>query len=233
MKNYFLFCLISFFCLYFNVAQTHEIKEDQINPILKKFILENPDLIEKSLLNYSKIKEEKEFETSIKNLKTIQNPTIYGKNSDVIIYEFFDYNCGYCKSVVPDMLEVFNEDKRISIVFVELPILHETSIKAALAALSAHQQKKYLEFHINLMKHNGRIDEKVLFEIAKNINLNISQFKKDFSNTELMSMVDRNRMIAKKLKLNGTPAFVIGKKIYPFAMKKEELVKAINIARKE
>ena len=37
----------------------------------------------------------------------------------------------------------------------------------------------------------------------------------------------------KKLKLNGTPAFVIGKKIYPFAMKKEELVKAINIARKE
>ncbi len=48
-----------------------------------------------------------------------------------------------------------------------------------------------------------------------------------------MSMVDRNRMIAKKLKLKGTPAFVIGEKIYPFAMKKEELVKAINIARKE
>ena len=54
------------------------------------------------------------------------------------------------------------------------------AITAALAALAAHQQKKYMEFHINLMKHNGRIDEKVLFEIARKIDLNISQFKKDF-----------------------------------------------------
>jgi len=233
MKNYYLFFLISFFCLYFKNSYTHEIKENQINPILKKFILDNPGLIEKSLQNYSKIKEKKEFETAIKDLNKIQNPTISGKKTDVIVYEFFDYNCGYCKSVLPEMLQVFQEDKNISIVFVELPILHQSSVTAALAALAAHRQKKYMEFHINLMKHNGRIDEKVLFEIAKKIDLNVSQFKKDFSNSKLMSMVDKNRIIAKKLKLKGTPAFIIGNKIYPYAMKKEEIVRAINLTRKE
>ena len=233
MKNYYLFFLISFFCLYFKNSYTHEIKENQINPILKKFILDNPGLIEKSLQNYSKIKEKKEFETAIKDLNKIQNPTISGKKTDVIVYEFFDYNCGYCKSVLPEMLQVFQEDKNISIVFVELPILHQSSVTAALAALAAHRQKKYMEFHINLMKHNGRIDEKVLFEIAKKIDLNVSQFKKDFSNSKLMSMVDKNRIIAKKLKLKGTPAFIIGNEIYPYAMKKEEIVRAINLTRKK
>jgi len=233
MKNYFLICLFSFFFFCIKFSNAHEIKEDQINSILKKFIIDNPDLIEKSLLNHSKNKEKKEFQIALENLKKNQNPTIDRKKSDVIIYEFFDYNCGYCKSVVPDLLEVFQEDKKISIVFVELPILHQSSVTAALAALAAHQQKKYMEFHINLMKHNGRIDEKIIFEIAKKINLNISKFKKDFSNSKLMAMVDRNRIIAKKLKLKGTPAFIIGNKIYPYAMKKEEIVRAINLTRKE
>ncbi len=234
MKKYFfkILIFISIF-LIFKSTFAHEISEKEVNKIIKNFLLDNPDLIERSLKNYEKKKVKKEFNDALLKLKEIPNPILNGKKNGLIIYEFFDYNCGYCKTVMNGLLNVFNDDKNISIVFVEFPILSESSLNASIAALAVHRQNKYRDFHTNLMEYKGRITQNVLLKIAKKIGINIRQFKKDVSNSELMSIINNNRKIAKRLKLQGTPAFIIGNSIYPGAMTEKDIIKAIKFEREK
>ena len=233
MQNNF-FLLIIFLTFFTqNFARGHEIKEKEINKIIEKFIINNPRMIENSLINFKKSKSKEKFVKTLSKLKKIPNPSLNQYQSDLTIYEFFDYNCGYCKVVMQSLFNVYHSDKKISIVFVELPILSETSVLAALASLAADKQKRYTDFHIKLMKNKGKINENVLFNIAKSLKLNLSKFKNDFSNDKLMSIVNLNREIAKDLNLRGTPAFLIGNSVYAGAMSEEDLIKAIKFERKK
>ena len=151
-------------------------------------------------------------------LKDIDNPGIFLKEADVTIYEFFDYNCGYCKSVVKTIMDVLSEDKKINFVFVEFPILSKQSYIAAKAALASKKQDLYNEFHISLMNIKGRVNKEKVFSTAKEIGLDIDQLKIDMNNPEIEQKLVKNREIAKLLGLNGTPAFIIGDIIYPGAL---------------
>ena len=82
---------------------------------------------------------------------------IFQKNANITIYEFFDYNCGYCKSVLKVILETLAEDKKINFDFVEYPILSQESYTASIAALASKKQGLYSDFHSSLMRLKGRI----------------------------------------------------------------------------
>ena len=80
-----------------------EIKE--LNLLIEKYILENPEIIIKAIeiyqnqQNFRMLNQEKKL---IKNLSSEifedKNSYNYGnKDSKITIVEFVDYNCGYCK----------------------------------------------------------------------------------------------------------------------------------------
>ena len=137
-------------------------KKDEINSIIKNFILKNPQVVEKSLQNLNLERSKQNFKMALTDLKKIPNPRLKSTNSDITIYEFFDYNCGYCKSVMQNIFNIHKKDKKVEIVFVEYPILSNSSLSAAKASLAARNQNKYFEFHSKLMKHTGKIDDKLL-----------------------------------------------------------------------
>ena len=173
--------------------------------------------------NYKINFERQKFKNAIKDLKKIENPSIFQKNADITIYEFFDYNCGYCKSVFNVIKETLSEDKNINFVFVEYPILSQESYTASIAALASKKQGLYNDFHSSLMSLKGRISEKEIYKIAKKTGLNVEQLKIDMKNPEIKNQLLQNREIAKLLNLNGTPAFIIGDIIYPGAINKNNL----------
>ena len=230
IKHKTLFFLILFFSLNKQLF-AHELKKDEINSIIKNFILDNPQIIEKTLQDLNLKRSQKNFKLALTDLKKIPNPNLKKNNADITIYEFFDYNCGYCKSVMQNILNIYKKDKKVKIVFVEYPILSNSSLSAAIASLAARNQNKYFEFHTKLMKHNGEIDDKLLLSFAKELKINIKQLKSDFSNKKLMSIINKNREIANRLNLRGTPAFIIGNKIYPGAMSEKDIEKAIALER--
>ena len=82
------------------------------------------------------------------------------------------------------------------------------------------------------MKVRGRINEKQIFKTAKEVGLDINKLKLDMENPDIQLILKTNREVAKLLKLNGTPAFIIGDVIYPGAIKKDQLKKAIKLYRK-
>ena len=204
-------------------AYSHEIDEDKIEIIIKNFLTQNPSFILSTLDDYKKTVEKTKKHNAISLLDSINNPGIFQKNADITIYEFFDYNCGYCKSVVKTILDVMSEDKKINFVFVEFPILSNESYTAAAAALAAEKQGLYTDFHLSLMKIRGRINEDIVFKTAKNISLDINKLKTDMKSSEIENTLKQNREIAKLLGLNGTPAFIIGDIIYPGALEKNSL----------
>ena len=215
----------------FKQSFAHELNKNEIDTLINNFILKNPQVIEKTLQNLNLERSKKNFEIALTELRKIPNPKLSSTNSDVTIYEFFDYNCGYCKSVMQNIFNIYKKDKKVEIVFVEYPILSNSSLSAAIASLAARNQKKYFEFHSKLMKHTGKIDDKLLLSFAKDLKIDENKLKSDYSNEKLMLIINKNREIANRLNLRGTPAFIIGNKIYPGAMSEKDIEKAIALER--
>ena len=230
VKNIILtFISILIFCLLiFSSSHSHEINKDNIDNIIKDFLIKNPDFIKSTLDGYEISLQNQKKQNAIKSLKNIDNPGIFQKQANVTIYEFFDYNCGYCKSVVKTIMDVLSEDKKINFVFVEFPILSKQSYIAAKAALASKKQDLYNNFHFSLMKIRGRVDEEKVFNAAKKIGLDVNQLKIDMNNPEVEEQLMKNRDIAKLLGLKGTPAFIIGDIIYPGALNLNNLKKLIK-----
>ncbi len=138
------------------------------------------------------------------------DPIAGNPNGKVSIVEFFDYQCPHCVDMGPVLDEVIKANPNARIVFKEWPIRGPMSEMAARAALAANKQGKYLEFHRALFGASQQLSQESILEIAKNIGLNVDQFKKDMNDASVTSQLKANMDLAKELKLFGTPAFFIG-----------------------
>ncbi len=100
--------------------------------------------------------------------------TLGNPQGDVTVVEFFDYNCGYCKRAMGDMLELIKGDGKLKFVLKEFPVLGEGSMQAAQVAVAVRMQdktggKKYLEFHQKLLSGRGSIDKARALAVAKEV----------------------------------------------------------------
>ena len=89
------FKILIFLTFVFSLFQqsfAHELNKDEVNSLINNFILKNPQVIEKALQNLNLERSKKNFEIALTELKKIPNPKLISANSDVTIYEFFDYN---------------------------------------------------------------------------------------------------------------------------------------------
>ena len=233
MKKIILNTLSIFSILFMFALPSHanQMSQEKIEQIIENFLIKNPQLLRSVLDNYKKDTELEKKKNAIESLKSLKNPGIFQKNADVTIYEFFDYNCGYCKSVVKTIMETISEDKRINVVFVEFPILSQESYTAAVAALASQKQNLYNKFHLSLMKIRGKVDNEKVFKTANEIGLDIQKLKIDMNSSDISNQLNKNREIAKLLNLNGTPAFIIGNVVYPGALTKENLKEIIKKVR--
>ena len=67
------------------------------------------------------------------------------ENAKNTIIEFMDYFCGYCKKVHPELLQIANEREDTRIVFLQHPILSESSKLLANMVVAANMQNKGID----------------------------------------------------------------------------------------
>ena len=108
---------------------------------------------------------------------------------DVTFVEFFDYNCGYCKRALNDMVELMNKDPKLKVVLKEFPVLGPGSVEAAQVAVAVRMQdktgKKYLEFHQKLLGGRGQVDKAKALAAAKEVGLDMARIEKDMKSDEV------------------------------------------------
>src|SRR3546814_8484669 len=62
-------------------------------------------------------------------------------DAKVSVVEFFDYRCGFCKRMMPDVMRLISDKPHVRVVLKEFPVLGPESVTASRAALAVLRQK--------------------------------------------------------------------------------------------
>jgi protein-disulfide isomerase len=147
-------------------------------------------------------------------------------NPDVVLVEFFDYACPYCKSSNPHIDQLLREDKGLRVVYRELPILGPESVAAARLSLAASKAGRFRQFYDALFAA-GRPGPETIAIASKAAGLTTPVQPSPEAEAELK----RNFELAGALGATGTPLFVVGNRVMNSAVGYPALKKAIADAR--
>lgn len=190
----------------------------EMEEFIRQFILNNPEVLVESVERYSQQQKQAQEEQASDRVRSNadwfynndDHPEAGKKDASVTIVEFFDYNCGFCKRALSDVMTVLGEDNDLRVVFIELPILGDASTEAAKWAMAAEKQGLYLEYHVALMEHQGRLNDAQLANIAERVGLDVAQLRRDKDSDEISRYLNGNIDKAREIGITGTPAFIIG-----------------------
>jgi protein-disulfide isomerase len=99
---------------------------------------------------------------------------------------------------------------------------------AAIAAMAAHEQGKFWEFHDKLFANQKALSRDSYVQYAKELNLDVPKFQKSLDDAKLKAQVDADAAEAKTLGVSGTPAFFVNGRFLSGAKPFEEFATAIN-----
>lgn len=204
-----------------------------VRSLIRDTLISNPEIILEAQRAFeakqARVQNER-VEQSFAGLKRDHAELAFGpSNAKVTIVEFFDYKCAYCHAANDWVWNVMETRKDVRVIFKELPILSENSHGAAKAAIAAHKQGKYKEFHRALMTARGDLGMDQVMQIAASVGLDIERLRKDMGDPKVEAQVAGVRSQATELGINGTPGFVInGKLVTGFS--KEQLEAAMGTA---
>lgn len=221
------------------ISAAQEISEDRIKELVLETIRENPGIVLEAAMIMRQREEEARLaaQTSIleRNRDTLENdpnaPVLGNPDGDVTVVEFFDYNCPYCRRVMPNVEALIERDKNVRLVYREWPILGEGSVFAARAALASREQGKYEEFHWAMMGMQGRAEEASVMRIAERVGLDLDQLRRDMGSEEIDEHIATSARLTKELGFNGTPSFVIGDALVPGVIETEQMLLLTREAR--
>lgn len=133
-------------------------------------------------------------------------------NAPVIIIEFSDFQCPFCRAAESTIRRVLAQyPKKVSLAYRDLPLsqIHPFAEKAAEAARCAQAQGKFWQYHDLLMANPPRLDQKSLIADARSLHLNEKQFDSCLTSGRTAAAVQHDFQTAMGLGITGTPAFFI------------------------
>ncbi|MEM6407754.1 MAG: DsbA family protein [Pseudomonadota bacterium] len=220
-------------------AFAQQMDEESLRALILQTIRDNPEVIMEALETLQEREAEAQAAAAAAALTAqmgaLQNdpnaPVLGNPDGDITVVEFFDYNCGYCRRVFPNVKALMDEDTNIRVVMREWPILGEESVFAARASLASRKQGKYEEFHNALMGSNGRASQAVVLSIADDLGMDIDQLRADMDSPEVDAHIETSRQLTQALGLNGTPAFVFEDQLVPGAIELNQMQQIVDELR--
>ena len=202
-----------------------------IEQIVREYILSHPEILPEAMRNLEARESKKVVDA---NRARIEKPFAGAwegaADADVTLVQFFDYACSYCRASRPDVDRLLLEDKKLRVVYRELPILGPQSLDAALASLAVAQQGNYGEFHRALYKA-GRLTPSIIADAMEKARTDIGRAKEAEKSAPVKEEIAANIDLQRTLQLTGTPSWVVGDTVLNGAVGYDELKKAIATAR--
>lgn len=131
---------------------------------------------------------------------------------DIVLVEFVDYRCGYCRRAHDEVRELVESDGNIRFITKEFPILGEASMISSRFAISVLQlagSEAYKSVNDQLIRLRGNPDSATLRQIAVELGLDGEAILDHMPKAEVTAVIEENRAIAQRLDIRGTPTFVM------------------------
>ena len=167
----------------------------------------------------------------LKILDTLPNEAKieYGpQNAENTIIEFMDYFCGYCKKIHPELMELATSRDDVRVVFLQHPILNESSKVIAKIAIAASMQGKGFEFHDSIFTIQGSITNEKLKESIKKADINEVKLAIDLDRDEVEKIMKLSSFLAGGSGARGTPSIFINDTFYPGYLPKAKIEALLN-----
>jgi protein-disulfide isomerase len=159
------------------------------------------------------------------------DPVAGNPRGDVTVVEFYDLRCPYCRRMVPVIAELLHGDRNVRLVYKDIPILGPGSMLGARAVLAAQRQNGYARLQAVIMQGSSQITEDSLRKAADEAGLDWARLQRDMQDPAIEARIRANLDLARKLGIDGTPAFVVGKQLIPGAVDLADLQDAVKAAR--
>tara|TARA_A100001011_G_C14289101_1_gene835243 strand:+ start:681 stop:1301 length:621 start_codon:yes stop_codon:yes gene_type:complete len=144
------------------------------------------------------------------------------------IIEFMDYFCGYCKKVHPELLSIVNDRDDTRVIFLQHPILSESSNLLSKMVVAANMQNKGIDFHNALFSIEGNINNEKLKKIIENLDLNTAKFNIDMTKEEVHNIIRLSAFLANGAGARGTPTFFINEEFVVGYISMERIKALLN-----
>ena len=218
-------------------------QKSEIELVIKNYLVNHPEVLQDAMTELEKRQAAAELEKT-KTFISSNAATLFNSNRQIVLgnpsgnvtmVEFFDYNCGYCKRAMADMLDLLKTDPNLRIVLKEFPVLGPGSVEAAKVAVAVRMQgkdsAKYLEFHQKLLGGRGQADKARALAAARETGFDVARIEADLENPEVKASLEETLKLGEQLGLNGTPSYVVGSDVVVGAVGLDALRGKISTAR--
>lgn len=220
-----------------------ELDRDQIGGVVRDYLLANPRLLEEVIARLDAehadaqaAEQQRAIADNYDALTNSQHAFIAGNpDGDVTLIEFFDYNCPYCRQMMPVVMDLIEADPGLRVVFWDWPVLGPESAEASRVAhaVKAEQPERFIEFHRALMSQRGRFGGDRALEVAEELGLDRERIQGAMSSEAIGVALAEANVLGDRLGLRGTPTYVLGDEVLGGAVGRENLERGIAEIRAE
>ncbi|PCD77654.1 DsbA family protein [Pseudothioclava arenosa] len=205
----------------FDISAMSEGEKAAFGEAVREYLMANPEVLIESINVLEERQQAMEaqndqvlVETNAKDLFEDGYSWVGGNpDGDVTIVEFLDYKCGYCKKAYQEVEKLLESDGNIRFIVKEFPILGEQSdlsSRFAVAVLQLAGPEAYEKTHNAMMAFRGDFTLESLSRLAKDQGLDADALLKRMNEEEVTAVLRANHQLAERMRISGTPAFVIG-----------------------
>ena len=197
-----------------------------VERIVREYLVANPEIIPEAMQALQNKQAAKVVDANRAALETPFGSAWAGAaDGDVVLVEFYDYACGYCRSSNEDVERLLAEDKRLKVVWREWPVLGQDSLAAAEASLAAAEQGRFRPFFAAMFEQ-GRPTAAALASVQ-----GATGVRATAAVPRYREEIENNHELARQLGATGTPTFIVGDKLLQGAVGYDALKQAIAEAR--
>ncbi|OXS99205.1 hypothetical protein B7H23_13515 [Notoacmeibacter marinus] len=178
----------------------------EVETIVRDYLLNNPDI----LVEMSRALSEKQRAQAQTDLFGNPNDPFLGNpEGTMVVAEFFDYNCGYCRKAFSEAQKAIDSNPDLKIVLKEYPILGPDSLAAHIVAVALNRiaPEKYSEFHSKMFSTEGRATEDKAVEMAVEVGVDEAALRAAMAEDETREQLEDTEKLGLGLQVNGTPTY--------------------------
>ena len=198
----------------------------RIEQVVRAYILDHPEILPEAMQRLQDRELAKVVEANREAFETpFAGAWAGAEDADVVLVEFFDYACGFCRKSNEDIDRLLAEDPNLKVVWRELPVLGPDSVAAAEASLAAARQGKFRPFY-NALFAEGRPTPEAIAAAQRATGVAPAA-----ATPATQSEIQKNYQLAGAARGSGTPIFIVGDKVLHGAVGYDALKAAIAEAR--